>query len=75
MTCKQWYNGSKHPSLWKNVDLSFMSNSARANDKTLKNLLNGQGENITSLILSNWKKITAKGMMVCILDCLQLINC
>lgn len=64
MACRQWYYGSKHPSLWKNVDLSFMSNSAKANDKTIIKLMKDQGENIETLVLSNWKKLTDKGIMV-----------
>ena len=64
MTCKQWHNGSKHPSLWEKVDLSFMSHSFRANDKTIKALIRKQGDNIRSLILTNWKKITRNGLMV-----------
>ena len=64
MTCKQWYYGSKHPSLWNKVDLSFLSNSAKANDKTIMKIVQEQGGNIKSLILSNWKKLTEKGILV-----------
>jgi len=41
-----------------------MSNSTRANDKTVTSLLKKQGENVRSLILNNWTKLTKKGMMV-----------
>ena len=64
MTCRQWYYGSRHPSLWRKVDLSFMSSSVKATDKTVTNLLKSQGDHIAWLALNNWIKLTDKGMMV-----------
>ena len=62
--CKQWRHASQSPLLWKRLDLSFMSKSSKANDKTLQNLASQYGEHILELNVSNWKKLTHKGLMV-----------
>ena len=62
--CKQWRNASQHPLLWRKLDLSFMSKSGKANDKMLQNLASQCGEHILELNVSNWKKLTDKGLIV-----------
>eukprot|EP00112_Aurelia_sp_Birch-Aquarium-sp1_P016458 Seg3733.1_Seg3733.2 transcript_id=Seg3733.1_Seg3733.2/GoldUCD/mRNA.D3Y31 product="F-box/LRR-repeat protein 6" protein_id=Seg3733.1_Seg3733.2/GoldUCD/D3Y31 len=61
--CKQWQHASQHPSLWKKLDLSFMAKSSKANDKTLQNLASQYGAHILELDVSNWKKLTDRGLM------------
>eukprot|EP00794_Sanderia_malayensis_P016103 gene16103-17724_t len=60
--CQQWYYASNHPSLWQKIDLSFLSDSKKANDKTLKILTSKRGPDILDLNLNDWSKLTDKGL-------------
>ncbi|XP_065068776.1 F-box/LRR-repeat protein 6-like [Rhopilema esculentum] len=70
--CSQWNYCSKHPSLWTKVDLSFMSNTSKANDSCIRKLVKLHGDNISHLFLNNWKKITSKGLLAISSECPNL---
>ncbi|CAH1272219.1 FBXL6 [Branchiostoma lanceolatum] len=61
--CHFWYEATKHPSLWRHVDLStgYIKPNARS-DKTLQWLAKNRFSQLRSLNLSHWVFLTKQGI-------------
>ncbi|XP_078685620.1 uncharacterized protein LOC144918587 isoform X2 [Branchiostoma floridae x Branchiostoma belcheri] len=71
--CHFWYEATKHPSLWRHVDLStgHVPPNARS-DKTLQWLAENRFSQLRSLNLSHWVFLTRQGIQAVAERCPQL---
>ncbi|CAI9726486.1 F-box/LRR-repeat LRR-repeat 6-like isoform X2 [Octopus vulgaris] len=70
--CRTWYEASKCPRLWQNIDLTY--GWIKSVDSTLKWLSKNRLLQCKSLNLSGWKNLTAEGLRAVALNCPNLEN-
>ncbi|XP_014788613.1 F-box/LRR-repeat protein 6 isoform X2 [Octopus bimaculoides] len=70
--CRMWYEASKCPRLWQNIDLTY--GWIKSVDSTLKWLSENRLLQCKSLNLSGWKNLSAEGLRAVALNCPNLEN-